>query len=634
VRVTRTVWPIVLAISLLAGGVAQAAADVQINSDVPGSVQNEVRIAINPTDPNNLVVAYNDNIGQASTPLGISFTLDGGTTWADRQLSVPKHPIIGSLDDGIALPNIFDPFIDSGPAGDIYAGYIANDGTSGGPGGLFIERSTDKGQTWFGPTTISFDLRAAPPGAPTYRFNDRPDMTVDTTGNVLVVSIKDVGMSGPTSDIYFAQSPAPVAPSPASPTGLDFTGTGTGSVASKTINDGPNGTDWANVPDVVVASDGTIYVSWINVDVTNPGAKPGQLMLDRSSDNGSTFGTDTTVLSINALPNALSTAAGLTDAKSGSYPVIGVDPQKPAHVYLAYAADPLWTDEADIFFIRSTDGGFTWTAPIRVNDDATTNDQFHPMLAVNPAGTIAIAWYDKRNAPSDDQWDVYWTTSSDGGLTFAANGRISDASFATPADIFRRPWMGEYLGLELDTSTAYFAFTSSAADGYGDLFFDTTALPAAPKRCAGFIATRVGTPGADTLIGTGGPDVIVARGGDDTINGLGGDDIICGNGGNDVIVGGPGDDRLIGGWGHDTISGRRGSDRIYGNKGADRLRGGGGADVIRGGIGHDVMSGGTGPDKLKGHRGDDRLSGGSGIDLLDGGPGTDTCTTGEILISC
>jgi len=688
VRATRTVWPVVLIVSLFVAGVAEAATDVQINSDTPGSVQNEVRIAINPTDPNNLAVAYNDNIGQASTPLGISFTLDGGTTWADRQLSIPTHPIIGSLDDGIGLPHIFDPYIDTDPAGDIYAGYIANDGSYGGPNGLFIERSTDKGQTWSGPTTISFDLRATIPSDPNYRFNDRPDMTVDSAGNVIVVSIKDVGMSGPTSDIYFARSPAAAAPSPASPTGLDFTGGTTGSVASKTVNDGSNGTDWANVPDVVVASDGTIYVSWINVDVTNSAAKPGQLMMDRSLDNGATFGADTTVLPINALANNLSTGAGITDARSGSYPVIGVDPQKPAHVYMAYAADPAGSDEADIYFIRSADGGFTWTAPILVNDDATVNDQFHPMLAVDPGGTIAIAWYDKRNAAGDDQWDVYWTTSSDGGRSFAANGRISDTSFNTPTDLFARPWMGEYLGLEVDASTAYIAFTSSTADTYGDLFFDTAALPAPPQRCDGFIATHPGTTGNDTLTGTAGNDVMVGLGGDDFIQGKAGDDLICGGDGNDVIQGkagndviwgGDGNDKINGGDDNDTIDGGLGKDQavyfsapngvtvdlsagtatgqgtdtltgienvmgsllyndtligdnrsnmLKGLGGKDKLYGRGNIDNLQGQAGNDTLYGEDGNDKLFGKAGFDKVYGGNGDDILEGNLGNDTLDGG------
>jgi len=47
-------------------------------------------------------------------------------------------------------------------------------------------------------------------------------------------------------------------------------------------------------------------------------------------------------------------------------------------------------------------------------------------------------------------------------------------------------------------------------------------------KCAGRVATIVGTPGNDLLVGTNGPDVIAGLGGNDVIYGLGGNDILCG----------------------------------------------------------------------------------------------------------
>ena len=81
-----------------------------------------------------------------------------------------------------------------------------------------------------------------------------------------------------------------------------------------------------------------------------------------------------------------------------------------------------------------------------------------------------------------------------------------------------------------------------------------------PVRCAGRIATILGTSGNDSVVGTAGNDVIALFGGDDRVIGLGGNDLICGSGGRDSI------------------------------------RGGGGADILRGGRGSDVCRGGRGPD--------------------------------------
>jgi len=79
-------------------------------------------------------------------------------------------------------------------------------------------------------------------------------------------------------------------------------------------------------------------------------------------------------------------------------------------------------------------------------------------------------------------------------------------------------------------------------------------------RCAGQVATVVGTAGPDVLTGTDGPDVIVGRGGDDRIDARGSDDLICAGEGDDLVWGGPGDDVLHGGPGRNRLYGGGGWD--------------------------------------------------------------------------
>jgi len=502
-----------LSASLLAAAlIALPGTDVKVNGDLSGTVQNEVRITQNPTDAQNFVVAYNDG-ANPSVPgsLGVSFSTDGGATWADVQLAQPTHPALGTT-----LNVIFDPAVASDSQGNIYALYIATVNASAPESGIFIERSTDKGQTWTppatNPTVIDSNLPSLPPGGPdsSYRFNDRGDMTVDVSDNVHVVWIKDVDVNQPTSDIYYSKSPPPVPPGPGNPTGLDFTGLSPGSVAPKTVNDNPGcppacppkpagSTDFANAPTVAVAADGTIYVAWIDVNVLISSAQPAKLMVDRSFDGGVSFGPDILARNLDGIvtpiigvTGQLKTASGAADAFSGSYPVLATDPANPSTVYLAFAgdpvssADPLGLDEADIYFSKSTDGGLTWSSPARVNDDTTTNDQIHPDMAVKPDGTIDIVWYDKRLSANDDRWDVFITKSTDGGATFAPNMRITDQSDAASTDILGNAWLGEYLGLAVDASNAYVAFTTSRADSFGDIYFDSvpnSAIGAAPSAC-------------------------------------------------------------------------------------------------------------------------------------------------------
>src|SRR3972149_10757176 len=87
----------------------------------------------------------------------------------------------------------------------IYASFIA-DGATWAYGlpdsGLYVSTSTDYGNTWSSPVTVSYDgpptwtpPNPPPPPDPNYRYNDRDQITVDTfvSNNVYVSWIKDRG---------------------------------------------------------------------------------------------------------------------------------------------------------------------------------------------------------------------------------------------------------------------------------------------------------------------------------------------------------------------------------------------------------------------------------------------------------
>ena len=72
----------------------------------------------------------------------------------------------------------------------------------------------------------------------------------------------------------------------------------------------------------------------------------------------------------------------------------------------------------------------TWSAPLRANDDATglANDQFNQWLAVDPAnGSVDLNWNDTRNDPAHLTTDIFFTRSTDGGHTYAANVQVTTA---------------------------------------------------------------------------------------------------------------------------------------------------------------------------------------------------------------
>lgn len=81
-------------------------------------------------------------------------------------------------------------------------------------------------------------------------------------------------------------------------------------------------------------------------------------------------------------------------------------------------------------FVRSDDGGNSWSAPVTVTDDTTKalaegldtdfgSHNFHALHGA-PDGTFHVAWLDGRHGKSA----VYTTHSTDGGVTWAPNVRV------------------------------------------------------------------------------------------------------------------------------------------------------------------------------------------------------------------
>ena len=490
---------LVICISMLF--TAAAFADTLVDGDAT-SVQNEIDLTLIPGQPGYLAMAYNDYaIGNT---LGIAYSSDSGLNWNTTQLTMPSAPLApppGSIPPPGWAPNLpmtrmFDPTITADASGILYAACIADGGQNplGNPlggfdSGLYAFTSTDYGANWSAPNTIAYDMPTTVPIGTdaNYRFNDRCRIRADISGsssyqnNVYVTWIKDRGLqqntggNRPLGDIYFSS----------------LSSGATTWNAPIIINQTAN--DMGNIPLMDVASDGTVYLAWLDYNVWTSGI--GQIYMRKSTDGGATF-TDLTGLNstdhaigspINLPPLNLTKTDGTTDivGKGNSGTPIAVNPNNPNELYIAYAADPpdggAGVDEANIYVIKvdSTDGGTTWNvgSPVLVNDDAGITDQAFPWIDVKPDGTIDVAWYDKRNSLNDDAWDVYIAKSTDSGATFSTNYRISDVT-ATAAS----GWFGEYMGLAVDGSDAYVAFASSQSDLLnGDVWFDSVSNSLIPE---------------------------------------------------------------------------------------------------------------------------------------------------------
>jgi Tol biopolymer transport system component len=179
--------------------------------------------------------------------------------------------------------------------------------------------------------------------------------------------------------------------------------------------------------------------------------------------------------------------------------------------------------------------------------------------------------------------------------------------------------------------------SAADSDRFADVFLRRVLYAKEPSlpRCAGRIATIIGTPRSDILKGTKRKDVIVAGGGDDRVRSFSRADVICGGsgrdeinagdngegGGSDLVFAGAGADEVILGPELGSAHGEGGNDLLVGSKGGDGLYGGPGNDVLRGGPNPPYNS-----DFLYGGPGNDRLDGGPGPNQMYGGPGRDVET--------
>ena len=155
----------------------------------------------------------------------------------------------------------------------------------------------------------------------------------------------------------------------------------------------------------------------------------GTLYLAYRTGNSAEIARSTNYAARYAIPGVPSNAGPLA---------LGVDDQGIVHV--AFAAPPVvhvtvgaplvgpTGDRSDIYYTRSTDGLATFSQPVRLNDDTGLASQTSPVIAVphDGRGAVAVFWRDRRNDPTDDvQSDIYMAVSSDHGLTFGPNRRVS-----------------------------------------------------------------------------------------------------------------------------------------------------------------------------------------------------------------
>ncbi len=410
-----------LAVVALQGGTGRAAparpaappiwgpnARVNPLTSVTPSVQRNAALAVDPANPDRIVAGY-DSWDPGATYSGYGISTDGGRTWAGGRFYGPW------ISDAIPFG---EPNVAVDQHGIIYYSCLAT-GNQQGNSAYMVLTSTD-GLAWNPPVP-----------AVTTRYDEYYDQ-----GRLAV----DLHISGPYAGrIYLLARYSNIA-RPDQGLRLRYsTDQGRTWSADADVADPPF--PFSEGPALSVASDGTLYAAY----ETNPYDAP-DLYLHRSTDGGATWTAGSLIggapiAKVGAIdPEGIELLLlGASDRgfRVSNTPAIAVDRAEPGTVYAVWN-DGRWDStfdyygntgrHGDIAFSRSTDGGATWSAPARVNDDPIADgvDQFAPTIATGPDGRIGVTWYDRRADPDHRLYALEFSESTDGGRTWSTNTAVSD----------------------------------------------------------------------------------------------------------------------------------------------------------------------------------------------------------------
>jgi hypothetical protein len=133
------------------------------------------------------------------------------------------------------------------------------------------------------------------------------------------------------------------------------------------------------------------------------------------------------------------------------------------NVYMMASVQPTgFSTGSDVMFVRSTDGGQTFSAPKRVNDDPVNHNKWHWLgtLSVAPNGRIDSVWLDTRNAANNTDSQLFYSFSTDAGNTWSPNVAVSN-SFNPFLGYPQQNKMGDYMTIVSDNAGGDVAYAAT-----------------------------------------------------------------------------------------------------------------------------------------------------------------------------
>lgn len=381
--------------------------EANVNTDVEGLFHNETTIAVNPTNPLNMIASANDfqavfHGGQLyNTALPRArVTFDGGQTWTTYAIPLQGYNAV------------FDPSLSFDADGTAYFAAVARihsqnllHGDQLDTGGdIVVSRCADGGRTWSAPVRV-----AAGKGANREHVletdNDKEYVAAWGHGNAIVTwSQINFGPQGEFID---------------KPVVASVTHDGGQSWSDPVQISGPLG--FFAVP--AVAADGSIYIAyWSFGDEIAPQFRDHYMVVKVDPDTGQPLGDPVDVGliydGVNDYPLTFFGAKTYQDSQFQSFPTgnIAADPTDPMHLAVIWSdmrnnpypdgklpsLDPYQVQtNSDVIVSQSFDGGGHWSAAIAI---ATPNDQFQPWGAYDATGRLQIGYYDRSYDPANHKY--------------------------------------------------------------------------------------------------------------------------------------------------------------------------------------------------------------------------------------
>ena len=124
---------------------------------------------------------------------------------------------------------------------------------------------------------------------------------------------------------------------------------------------------------------------------------------------------------------------------------------------------------ADALVSVSSNGGTTWSQPVRINQnveplpDGRGTDQYMPGIAVDKTGRVASCFYDRRLDPNNFLFDRFCAVSTDGGQTWTDSRQTGSSSppFHAMDTLINPFYMGDYDGMASDFTGANSGFVGA-----------------------------------------------------------------------------------------------------------------------------------------------------------------------------